>query len=273
MQAGAERRHHVDARLGVELFSKRVEALAAAGADDIGRQVRGLDDLFDRAVRQQFAVGDVGDLVAALGLVHVVGRDQHREALGGERVDLVPELAPRLRIDAGGRLVEQQQFRARQRAGAERQPLLPAAGQLAGELLLAAGQAEPFDGGARCGDRLRDAVDAADELEILAHRQVLIQAEALRHVADLALDLVGLGADVVAEAGAGAFIRRQQAAQHADRGRLAGAVRAEEAVDRAALDLHREVAHHRAAVEFFGQAVHIDDDIGRRSFRRSLRQT
>ena len=39
------------------------------------------DHLVDRAVRQQLAIGDVGDLVAALGLVHVVGRDQHGEAV------------------------------------------------------------------------------------------------------------------------------------------------------------------------------------------------
>ena len=39
------------------------------------------DHLVDRAVRQQLAIGDVRDLVAALGLVHVMGRDQHGEAL------------------------------------------------------------------------------------------------------------------------------------------------------------------------------------------------
>ena len=50
--------------------------------------------------------------------------------------------------------------------------------------------------------RLRHAIDARDEFEILADRQILIEAEALRHVADIALDLVGLGEDVVAEAGA-----------------------------------------------------------------------
>ena len=67
------------------------------------------DDLFCRPLRQQFAEGDIGKLVAALGLVHVMGGDQHGDALGGEAVDLVPEFAPRLGIDAGGRLVEQEQ--------------------------------------------------------------------------------------------------------------------------------------------------------------------
>jgi hypothetical protein len=63
------------------------------------------------------AVGDVSDLVTALGFVHVVGRDQHGEPFGCERVDLVPEIAPRLRIDTGRRLVQQQQLWTGQRAG------------------------------------------------------------------------------------------------------------------------------------------------------------
>ena len=37
-----------------------------------------------------------------LGLVHVVGRDHDGQPLGGQGVDLVPELAPRLGVDAGG---------------------------------------------------------------------------------------------------------------------------------------------------------------------------
>src|SRR5262249_33625963 len=155
-------------------------------------------------------------LVTALGLVHVVGGDQHGEAFGRERVDLAPELAPRFWVDARGRLVEQQQLRTGQRAGAEREPLLPAAGQGTGDLLLAALQAEPRNHRARRAARVGKPIDAGDELEVLPHRQVLVQAEALRHVADADLDLVGLGADVVTEAGAVPFVRREQPAQHAD---------------------------------------------------------
>ena len=87
-----------------------------------------------RALRHQPAVGDVGELVAALGLVHVVRADQHRDAARGERVQLLPELAARLGIDAGGRLVEQQQLGLVQHARGERQALLPAARERPGEL-------------------------------------------------------------------------------------------------------------------------------------------
>jgi hypothetical protein len=87
--------------------------------------MRSRDHLLDGAVRQQHAIGDVGDLMTALGLVHVMSRDQRGEPLGGERMDLVPELAPRLGINSRGRLVEQQQLRIGQGASAERKSLLP----------------------------------------------------------------------------------------------------------------------------------------------------
>ena len=66
------------------------------------------DDLGDRAARENLAEIDIGDLVTLLGLVHVMGRDEHGEPVRGEAVNLVPEIAPGLGIDAGGRLVEQQ---------------------------------------------------------------------------------------------------------------------------------------------------------------------
>src|SRR5271165_1092869 len=115
---------------------------------------------------------------------------------------------------------------------------------------------------------MRDAVDAGDELQVLPHREVLVQAEMLRHVAYMALDLVGVGADVVAEAGAAARVRREQAAQHADSRRLAGAVGAEKAVDLPALHLNGEIAHHLPAVEGFGQSLDRNGDVARRQVRR-----
>ena len=75
--------------------------------------------------------------MAAFGLVHVMRRDEHRHAARCELVDFAPELASRLRIDAGGGLVEQQEIGLWQYAGAQREALFPAAGQRAGELCLA----------------------------------------------------------------------------------------------------------------------------------------
>src|SRR5206468_1702801 len=166
--------------------------------------------------------------------------------------------APRLGIDAGGGLVQQQQLRIRQGAGAEREPLLPAARQFAGELPLASAEAKPLYHVARHLMRIRHSVETRDEFEILPHREILVEAETLRHVTDAALDLVGIAADVEAETGALAAIGGQQPAQHPDRCRLARAVRTEEAIDRSPLHLHRQIMHDLATVEGLAQSLDVD---------------
>ncbi len=83
--------------------------------------------------------------MAALGLVQVVRRDQHGDARLRQRVDEPPELAARQRIDAAGRLVEKEDRRLVEDRAAERQPLPPAAGEIARERVLAAGQAGHLD--------------------------------------------------------------------------------------------------------------------------------
>ena len=234
VQAGAEGSDHVDARHADEPLGEMVEIRPT---DSVGAQVRGLDHLGNGALRQELAVGDVRDLVAALGLVHVVGRDEHRHAGGRELVDLAPEFAPRLRVDTGRRLVEKQEIGLGKNAGAEREALLPAAGQRAGELELAALEPQPLDRLLRSADGIVETIDPRHEFQVLLDREILVQAEPLRHVADAALDLVPLREDVVAEARSPSAVRREQSADHAQRGGLAGAVGTEEAVDLPAPDL------------------------------------
>src|SRR6185436_6401297 len=102
-------------------------------------------------------------------------------------------------------------------------------------------EAEALDDGVRARRQRPHAVHAADELQVLAHGHVLVEAEALGHIADAALDLPGLPADVEAEAGTLTRVRRQQAAEHADGGGLTAAVGAEESEDGAARHLQGEV--------------------------------
>src|SRR5690606_21974787 len=84
--------------------------------------------------------------------------------------------------------------------------------------------------------------------------------EALGHVAHLALDERRLGGDVVPEAGAAPGVGREQAAKHADRGGLAAAVGAEEAVDLPARHLHREVVDDGLRAEALGEALDVDGE-------------
>src|SRR3546814_15292670 len=66
----AEGRGHLHAGTLEQLVGEAVDAGALAAP---GEELRGLDHLLGGAARHELAIGDVGDVVAALGLVHVVG--------------------------------------------------------------------------------------------------------------------------------------------------------------------------------------------------------
>src|SRR5690606_16360218 len=93
------------------------------------------------------------------------------------------------------------------------------------------------------------AVDSAEELEVRAHREIEIERELLRHVADPALDLLGLPRDVGPCDDGLAAARREQAREHADGRRLSGTVRAEVTEDLASLDVERDVVDRLEVAE------------------------
>ena len=119
-------------------------AIAATGSVDrtsrIGRSSKRGFSSRRRAERREPAGVDDRHAIAALGLVQVVRRHEHGRAAVRQVVDQPPELAARHRIDAAGRLVEKDDRRLVQQRAAERQPLPPAAGQVARELALASAE-------------------------------------------------------------------------------------------------------------------------------------
>ena len=259
VQRAAERRHLVDAGARTQCRGERRQVRAGHRPRD---ELCAGHDLGRGAGREQPSFEDVREAVAALGLVHVMGRDEHGDALSGQLVDLVPEVAARLRIDARRRFVQQQQLRAVQHARGESEPLLPAAGELARKLVAARAEPEPVDRRPHDLRAFGNPVHSRDEIEVLADGQVFPQRKALRHVADLALDRVGLADHVEAEAGPAAVVRREQAAQHPDRCRLAAAVGSEKAVDLAALHLQREIPHDVLVAEMLVETMHVDGGSG-----------
>ena len=74
-------------------------------------------------------VHDDEPVAQLLGLVHVVGRDDERDALALEPEQPVPQHVPRLRVEAGGRLVEQQHLGVVHEAARDGEPALHPAGQ------------------------------------------------------------------------------------------------------------------------------------------------
>ena len=79
--------------------------------------------------REQVALVQERDARAALGLVQIGRRHQDREAATEELGEQLPELAPRHGIDAGRRLVEQEDPRLVHERAGERELLLHAARQ------------------------------------------------------------------------------------------------------------------------------------------------
>ena len=104
--------------------------------------------------RHRAAVVDDHDLAGeVVGLVEVLGRQQHVGPGLHERADRIPQLDPAARVKTGGRLVEQQQPRRPDEARAEVEPAAHAARVRAREPVGVLDQPELLEHGA--GARLR----------------------------------------------------------------------------------------------------------------------
>src|SRR6185369_11788981 len=95
----------------------------------LGAEAR--DQLGGRAERDDAPVVHDRDAVAEpLSLVHIMRREQRGAALPAKRLDQVPELPPRLRVQARRGLVEEQQLGIVDERARERQALALPTGQL-----------------------------------------------------------------------------------------------------------------------------------------------
>src|SRR5207248_2341927 len=91
--------------------------------------------------------------------------------------------------------------------------------------------------------RPRNLVHAGVEVQVLAHGQVFIEREPLRHVADARLDGLAFRSNIEPQHAAFAGGGRDDAAQHANRRRLAGAVWSEKGEDLTLADGEAELIH------------------------------
>ena len=230
-----------------KLDERLLERLGVTSFDQLRRRARG----------QDLAGVHERDAVAAHRLVHEVrGEKDRHPVIAGEIDQVFPELVAGDRIDARCRLVQDQHLGAmldRDRqlqalTNAERQAFRLDVGHLA--------EPEPVehfvDALAARGDREIEQLGV--ELEVLPDRELAIEREGLRHVADATAHLdVFCPADGLAEQLGRAFGRRQKAGQHLHGGGLAAAVRAEKAEDLALLDFEAHVIDRDELVEPLGE--------------------
>ena len=190
-------------------------APAAARPPSVGRGALGDDP----------AVGEHRQPVGqCLGLVEVVGGEQDRGALGGQRPDQVPELAAGLRVEPGRRLVEEEQLGAADDAERHVHPAALAAGQRRGSWLPALSVSPTSSITSSAGARV--GVEAGEVPDHLADGQLGRVVGVLQHDADPGPPVAGRPCPGPRPAPAP---RRRRAAvplEDLHRGGLAGAVRA-----------------------------------------------
>src|SRR5207247_7996552 len=125
-----------------------------------------------------------------------------------------------------GMLRAQRQQRRREELIGDRQLLLHAPRERAGGPLREGGEprAREQRGGARAELRLREPVEARREAQVLLDRQVAVEAEGLRDVADARLERRHVAAQIVAEDSRLAGLDLEEPRQRAEERRLPGAV-------------------------------------------------
>src|SRR2546426_5957820 len=225
--------------------------------DDVLRAERG-DQLARRPKRNDLAVIHDRDAVAqALGFLHVVGREQHGPAVRAEPADDFPQLPSRLRIQAGRRLIEEQQLGFADERARDGEALLLTARERHDARLALFLQ---LDEGEHFIDGVRLPVERSEQREDLADRQLVGE-----------LGFLELNAEALAQRPPGgavaprrpqdldlARVRYRQALEDFNGGGLAGAVGAEQPKTLACADGEGEARHGHDVTEAFRESATVD---------------
>lgn len=202
------------------------------------------------------AVQDRDPISQMLGLVQGLSRQQHGDAVVGEVSDGLPDLVARLRVQSGGRLVEEDDRRVADQAHRDVEPATHPAGvggRLPGPRL---GQSE--SGQQVVGDlvRILQVAQPGDQDQVFPAGEHLVDCSELAGQADRLPHLQGFGGDVEVLDDRGAGVGLEQRRQYPHQGRLAGSVGAEQGEDAAACNLEVDAAQHRQILERLLNAAH-----------------
>ena len=140
------------------------------------------DQLARRTLGHDLAGIHHGEAVAQLlGLVHVMSRDDQRDPVRLEAVEPVPEHVPRLRVEAGGRLVQQEDLGLVDQRPGDREPAPHSSGEHldpgVGLVLELRERQQALE--ADADHRLLEAEVSAVDEDVLADRQLAVEAVVL----------------------------------------------------------------------------------------------
>ena len=214
---------------------------------------------------EQAATRDQRHEVARLGLVDVLGRDQHRPSGRAQPVELLPDARPQQRVDPGRRLVEEQQGGIVDERARELETALHAAGQTPGSPAPDVPQVEELEdlAGPAPPAREHHPEQRPHEVDVLADRQVRVERERLGHVAEPLAGLAPEPARLLAQHPDRAGCRGQGPRQKPDGRRLARARRSDQAEDRPGGDDQRDAVDGELVVEPHRDVVDDDRGVGR----------
>ena len=231
----------------------RAEADALAARRARGQRRRRVD-------RDHATVVQKGEAIAeALRLLHEMGDEDDRHSLVADPLDQLPRLAARLRIQAGGELVEDGQLRATDERQRDRQPLALAAGQV-GEAIVALGlEPEQLEQPLRVGGI---AVEGGEQLKRLPHAQLVGELGGLELDPDPLAELLRSCTASRPSTLIDAAVGPAQAADGFHGRRLAGAVGSEDAEDLASVDRERDVVDGERVAVAHAEMVDGHDHIG-----------
>src|SRR5205823_11322414 len=187
-------------------------------------------------------------------------RAENDRVIAGELFDELPRFDDLFRVEAGRRLVEDEDVGIMDERLCEADALLVALRQLSGQAVRHVVDANPRH---HVLDPLtplvaRHPFDAGDEIEVLADAHVWIERRRFGKVAGAALRLDGLVEDVEPGDNRFALGGRHVAGQYPHRRRLAGAVGAEKAEDFASFDAEADVVDRGNAAVAFREVLDLD---------------
>ena len=246
---GDDGRHRVAADLVDAVDGRAASTRQRAGLDrDPDRRVEVADQFGRRPELQDLAVvHDRHPVAQRLRLVHVVGGEHHRLAAFVDGPQHIPQVAPGLRVQRRGRLVQEDDLRVVDQRARDGQPLRLAAGEFLGRVsALSVSATSSSISSTRCG---RVPYSAAKVGQLFAGGQPLEERRRLQLDADPVAAASGSAARparpstvTVPESGLA------QALDDLQQGRLAGAVRSENAEELAVPDASVTRRRRRSAV-------------------------
>ena len=221
-------------------------AIANLGLDGTAGQLRRRPLAHDHAVAQH------GDAVRELlGLIQVVRGEQDRLAERAQVANRLPGRPPRAGVEARRRLVEEDQLGIADQAEPEVEPALLAARQAARAGVLLLLQADELD---HLVDVARRVVVAGEDAQALAHGQRGVERRRLQDDAEPVAPCAAGALRVDSEHLDAAAVSLAVALEDLDGRRLPGAVRAEQPEDLARCDLEVDPPHRLERAVALAQA-------------------